>query len=63
MGEIFSMYWQTRNEFYGTDHLGNLVVDGKKMLQWILKKQIVRVYGLDSSGSEWGPVVRSCEQG
>jgi hypothetical protein len=33
----------------GTDHLGDVGIEGSIILKWILKKQVVRVY----SGLNW----------
>jgi hypothetical protein len=40
----------------------DLGVDGKIMLKWTIDKQNESMW-LDSSGSEQGPVVSSCEHG
>jgi len=42
--------------------LGDLDVDGKKILEWILRKHVGRC-GLDASGSRQGPVASPCEVG
>jgi hypothetical protein len=44
------------------DYFGDLGVDGKIVLDWILKKQLSG-YGPDSSGSGRGPVTCSYERG
>lgn len=44
------------------DHSEEIVVDGRVLLKWILSRRMSRC-GLDSSGSEWGPVTCGREHG
>jgi len=57
---MHTIFWLEK--LMGTDHLEDLGIDEKIILDWILRKQGWG-WELDSSGSRQGPVMGSCERG
>jgi hypothetical protein len=57
MGQIRSAHKYLLKNLKGRDLLGDKDIDGR-ILKWIVKKQDTRC-GVDSPGSEQGPVVGS----
>jgi hypothetical protein len=51
---------RTKLSLKGRTHSHELGIDGSTTLKWIFGKDGLGC-GLDSSGSEWRPVVGSCE--
>jgi len=42
------------------DRMEDIGVNGKRILKWILKENLLENCGLDLSGSKWGPFLGSC---
>jgi hypothetical protein len=58
---MLTVFWA--ENLKGRDYSEDLGVDGKIILELILRKLGVERCGLDSSGSVQGPVAGSCEHG
>jgi hypothetical protein len=54
MGEMRTIFWLVNLK--GRNHLEDLSVDGKIILEWIVGNRVERC-GLDARGSVQGPVV------
>jgi hypothetical protein len=63
MGEMRNTHKMVVGNVERKNHSGNLGIDGRIILEWVLEKQVFRSFELDSCSSAYGPVAGSCERG